>query len=204
MVMQLTRRLGVIVFGIFVLAACAPSQGNLPIPARPDIPVFDPNAPVANSGRSFPLGTGDTIEVTILRHDDLSGVFPIGGDGQIAMALIGNVRVAGRTQDEVEAEIAERYRGDFLRDPNVTVRVIEYRPVAVLGGVNQPGNLAYRPGMTVLAAIAAAGGRSAAALPDKQPLIIRASNTSGTSEFANGTDPVFPGDILEIPARLIR
>lgn len=201
MVSQLTRRLGILLFGIFVLAACTPQPGNLGTPGLQ--PVLDPNASVAGRA-ALPLGTGDTIEVNILRHEDLSGTFNIGGDGQISMALIGTVRVAGRGVEEVEQEITERYRGDFLRDPNVTVRVTAYRPVAVLGGVNQPGNLEYRPGMTVLAAIAAAGGRSAAALPDKQPIIIRASNASGTSEFANGTDPIFPGDIIEIPARLIR
>ncbi len=202
MVSQLTRRLGVLVFSIFVLAACTPQAINLPIPAQAG-PVFDPNAPLANQGRSFPLGTGDTIAVTILRHVDLSGTFPIGGDGQISMQLIGPVRVAGRAVEEVEQEITDRYRGDFLRDPNVTVQVIAYRPVAVLGGVNQPGNLEYRPGMNVLTAIAAAGGRSPAALPDATPIIIRAAS-AGVSEFAADTDPIFPGDILEVPSRLIR
>lgn len=200
---KLTRRLGILLFGLFILAACTPQASTLGTPGGPQIPVFDPNVTVATS-KNIPLGVGDTIEVTILRHPDLSGIFDIAGDGQISLALIGAVNASGRAVSEVNSEITERYRGDFLRDPQVTVRVITYRPVSVLGGVVNPGNLVYRPGMTVLAAIAAAGGLSPEAIPGAQPVVVRAAGAGGVTEFANTTDPIFPGDVVEIPSRLIR
>ena len=131
-------------------------------------------------------------------------------DGVVAMTIKSKETAlilwcrASKKMGTVKTEIAERYRGDFLRDPNVTVRVTTYRPVSVLGGVVNPGNLVYRPGMTVLAAIAAAGGLSADAIPGAQPVVVRAANAGGASEFANTTDPIFPGDVVEIPSRLIR
>ncbi len=197
---KLTRRLGILLIGLFILAACDPQASNL---GNPGGPILTTDAVLPTSS-NIPLGVGDTIEVTILRHPDLSGIFEIAGDGKISLALIGPIDANGRAVDEVESEITERYRGGFLRDPNVTVRVTTYRPVSVLGGVNNPGNLVYRPGMTVLAAIAAAGGLSREAIPGAQPLLVRAANRSGTSEFANATDPIFPGDVVEIPSRIIR
>lgn len=197
---KLTRRLGILLFGLFILSACAPQATTL---GNPDGPIFDPNVPLPTVD-NIPLGVGDEIEVTILRHPDLSGTFDIAGDGQISLALIGPVAASGRSVKDVEQEITQRYRGDFLRDPNVNVRVVTYRPVSVLGGVNNPGNLVYRPGMTVLTAIAAAGGLSREAIPGAQPVLVRAANTAGTSEFANTNDPIFPGDVVEIPSRIIR
>lgn len=197
---KFTRRLGILLFGLFILAACEPQASTL---GNPSGPILATDAVLPTSA-NIPLGVGDTIEVTILRNPDLSGTFDIAGDGRISLALIGAVDASGRAVGDVEQEITERYRGGFLRDPNVTVRVTTYRPVSVLGGVNNPGNLVYRPGMTVLAAIAAAGGLSREAIPGAQPLLVRASNRSGTSEFANVTDPIFPGDVVEIPSRIIR
>ena len=49
-------------------------------------------------------------------------------------------------------------RGNLVHNPSVAVEVIAYRPIYVLGEVNKPGQYPYQPGMTVVTAVAVAGG----------------------------------------------
>lgn len=151
------------------------------------------------------MGIGDAIEVAVFNHEDLSCLAPdceyeVTVDGLISVPLIGPVMARGRTIQDLEQEIADRLRGDFLVDPKVTIRVVRYRPVIVLGGVMTPGNQDYIPGMTILGAIAAAGGHSPEALTNRPPFVIRSDDPTRTRQEASLTDSILPGDIVEIPA----
>ncbi|MFQ5973715.1 MAG: polysaccharide biosynthesis/export family protein [Alphaproteobacteria bacterium] len=183
-----------VVVGIAVLSACAPTRAPVE-PVNPGLTISQPAGP----GRNFPIGPGDTIEIAVFGHEELSSEYQVTVDGVIALPLVGEVLARGRTIEELEQEISDRLRGDVLVDPKVTIRVVDYRPVMVIGGVMRPGSQEYVPGMTILGAIAAAGGHSPEALQNWPPIIIRSADPTAARQDARLTDAVLPGDIVEIP-----
>ena len=86
--------------------------------------------------------------------------FVVGAGGQLPIPFVGDVTAQGRTAQEVEHVIAERLtaRMNLATPPDVSINVIKYRPFYVAGDVNHPGPYPYEPGLTVLEAVATAGG----------------------------------------------
>jgi polysaccharide export outer membrane protein len=107
------------------------------------------------------LTAGDRVTVTVFGQTDLSGTFQIDGAGFIELPLIGAVLVKQLTPKECEKKIGERLADGYLNRPVVSVSVGEVRPVYVLGDVKAPGSYAFRYGISVLSAIAQAGGYGA-------------------------------------------
>ena len=113
-------------------------------------------APAADvSGR---LSPGDQITVTVFGQADLSGTFQIDGDGYIELPLVGGVMVKQLTPKEGERAIEAKLADGYMNRPVVSVSVGEVRPVYVLGDVKTPGAYPFRYGISVLSAIAQAGG----------------------------------------------
>lgn len=107
------------------------------------------------------LTVGDRITVTVFGQADLSGTFQIDGSGFIELPLVGAVLVKELTPKECEKKIQERLADGYLNRPVVSVSVGEVRPVYVLGDVKAPGAYPFRYGISVLSAIAQAGGYGA-------------------------------------------
>jgi polysaccharide export outer membrane protein len=120
--------------------------------------VFGAGGQPAVAGDEPRLGVGDEITLQVHGRTDLSGHFVVRPSGDLVIPLIGKVRARGASLEETEREIEERLRAGLERDPIVTITDVEWRPVNVLGDVGDPKSVPYRPGMTVLAAVAAAGG----------------------------------------------
>jgi polysaccharide export outer membrane protein len=108
------------------------------------------------------LGVGDAVRVTVFQQPDLTTETRISERGTIAMPLIGEVKLAGMSQAEAGARIAEEFkRGQFLKKPQVSVSLttLRSRQVSVLGMVARPGRYALDDTSSQLAdVIAAAGG----------------------------------------------
>lgn len=147
----------------------------------------------------YRLGSGDQVRVTVFGHPDLSGQFDVGSDGRLAMPLIGEVRAAGLTLTEVEAAIVAKLKPDYLKNPQLSVEVVNYRPFYIIGEVKSPGSYAYVGGMRVVNAVAMAGGFSYRAR-ENQIFITRATG-GGKKEAADQNTPVLPGDVIEVPER---
>jgi polysaccharide biosynthesis/export protein len=125
-------------------------------PTGSDLPPLD-QSPVSDT--SYLLGPGDQLHVTIYDEEDLSGEVPVGDAGMAVLPLIGPVRAAGATPRQLEEAVRAKLISDhYLNDPNVTVQIIHFRPIYILGEVHKPDDHPYVPGMTVRAAIALAGG----------------------------------------------
>jgi len=116
--------------------------------------------PIANYAPDhYHLGTGDRVRVITFGESQLTGEFPIDDQGGIAMPLLGNVKAAGLTTNALEQRIAAMLKEQkLIPDASVSVSVAEYRPIFVLGEVAKPGQYPYQPGMTMLTAVAVAGG----------------------------------------------
>jgi polysaccharide export outer membrane protein len=127
------------------LTACTPGAD------LPDMP------PYAQNG--YRLGGGDQVRVITFGVDQLSGQFRVDDQGNIAMPLVGDVHAAGSTPADLAALLTGKLRRQkFVRDPSVSVEVLSYRPIFVLGEVSRPGQYPFSPGMTMLTAVAVAGG----------------------------------------------
>ena len=147
---------------------------------------------------SYRLGSGDQVRVTVFGHTDLSGQFDVGSDGRLALPLIGEVKVAGLSLSEVEAAIIAKLKPDYLKNPQLSVEVVNYRPFYIIGEVKSPGSYAYVGGMRVVNAVAMAGGFSYRAR-ENQLFITRAGD--GKKTPADQDTPVLPGDVIEVPER---
>jgi polysaccharide biosynthesis/export protein len=107
----------------------------------------------------FVIGTGDVLAVNVWKEAEISKVVPVRSDGRISLPLIGEMQASGRTPRQLEAEVTRKLK-DFVTDPEVTVVVqeIKSQKFNILGMVSHPGSFPLTKPMTVVDAIATAGG----------------------------------------------
>ncbi len=106
----------------------------------------------------YTLGIGDNLRIVVFGQPDMSGEYKVEPNGMISFPLIQSVPASGFTSKELEAAITDRLDPDYLVDPRVSVEVLAFRDIYVLGEVNQPGKFEYIPHMTAQQAVAVAGG----------------------------------------------
>ena len=149
---------------------------------------------------NYRLGAGDRVRVTVFGQEDLSGTFQVDGEGKVALPLIGNVQAGGLSAGDFEKTIVGALKPDYLQDPRVSVEVMTYRPFYIVGEVNNPGNYPYTNGMTVINAVAMAGGFTYRARENDFE-IKRSGKPSQDAEEANQETLVHPGDVITVPER---
>jgi polysaccharide export outer membrane protein len=128
-----------------------------------------PETRVAQSvGAGYRIGADDVLTINVWHEPEVSRNVPVRPDGKISLPLIGDVRAAGLTPMELQNELEARF-AKFLTNPEVSVIVAEIRSqrINVLGQVLRPGTYPLIPPMSVLDAIAAAGGLREFAKPNK-------------------------------------
>ena len=111
------------------------------------------------AGEEFVIGTGDVLAINVWKETEISRSVPVRSDGRISLPLVGEVQAAGKTPKQLESEIKTRLK-DYVSEPEVTVIVQEIRSQKfnVLGMVMRPGSFPLTKPMTVIDAIALAGG----------------------------------------------
>ena len=122
-------------------------------------PSHGPRA-AAESDGPYLLDTGDRLRVFIYGQPNLSRSYTVDHDGTITVPLIGSVSARGQTIKGLAAIIRAKLGKEYVRDPQVTVDVLQNRPFFILGEVKTAGQYAYVSGMTIETAIAIAGGHS--------------------------------------------
>ncbi|MEM1151409.1 MAG: polysaccharide biosynthesis/export family protein [Pseudomonadota bacterium] len=148
---------------------------------------------VAQQG--YILGSGDRVKVTVFGEEDLSGEFELDGQSRFSMPLIGTVSARGASPRSLEERIVVLLRDGFLRNPKVSVEVLNYRPFYILGEINNPGSYPYRAGMTVLNAAAMAGGFTFRA--DEDDIEVTPGGI-GQPRGVNSSAIVQPGDVIRV------
>lgn len=107
----------------------------------------------------YQLGYGDVIEIKFFRNSEFNETVTIRPDGRISLLKIGELNVVGLTPGQLDRILTDAY-GTFIIEPQITVIVRQfggYR-VYVLGEVNAPGGYPIQRDMTLLQALAVAGG----------------------------------------------
>ena len=108
---------------------------------------------------AFVIGVDDVLAVSVWKEPDVSRSVPVRSDGKISLPLVGEVTAAGETPKKLEVEIGKRLQ-NYISEPEVTVMVQEVKSqkINILGQVSKPGSYPLTNTMTVLDAIALAGG----------------------------------------------
>ncbi|HUB08679.1 MAG TPA: polysaccharide biosynthesis/export family protein, partial [Myxococcales bacterium] len=117
------------------------------------------NVPAEPEQGEYRIGVDDVVEVAVFRDHDLSRTLPVRPDGRISLPLLGDVQAAGLTTTDLEKEVAARL-APFVDKPAVAVivREINSQRFFVVGQVAHPGVFPLRGRVTVLQALAQAGG----------------------------------------------
>jgi polysaccharide export outer membrane protein len=112
------------------------------------------------SRRDYEVGPEDLLEVVVFGQDNLNRTVRVTGDGKISLPLVGDVQVAGQTPQAIEKRLAAAFGSQYLRNPQITVSVKEFRHqrVAITGAVDKPGAYEMIGPRTLLEMLALAGG----------------------------------------------
>jgi polysaccharide export outer membrane protein len=142
--------------------ASAPTA-TAPAPAPRTAAAVPATTPVragnASTQPEYRIGSGDKLQINVYKESDLTQALQVRPDGRITMPLVGDLAAAGQTPMQLQRRLAESLR-EFVSNPVVTVMVVEVadRVVYVMGEVNTPGSVPLKGSMTVLQALAVAGG----------------------------------------------
>ncbi|WP_321449852.1 polysaccharide biosynthesis/export family protein [uncultured Cohaesibacter sp.] len=149
----------------------------------------------------YELDAGDRIRVTVFNQEDLNKEYLVDQAGYVSIPLIGNVAARGKPTSELAKIIAGKLANGYVRNPDVSVEIAQYRPFFIMGEVNSAGQYSYVSGMTVQTAVAIAGGFTPRA-QQRYVDITRQLNGKILTGHVRLTSPVRPGDTIYIRERL--
>jgi polysaccharide export outer membrane protein len=159
------------------------------------------------------LGPGDKLQLTIFYGSTSSTIpYTLDSSGQMEVQYIGPVAAGGKSVREVQNEIQTRLADGYLKDPVVSLTVLEINSLKclVLGQVGHNGNIKYTPGLTIVEAIALSGGfgpmarKNAVQVTRKAPDGKKQTYTIAVEMIGEGKRPNFPlmpGDEIFVPER---
>lgn len=176
-------------------------------------PVTQPQAGVFSElASTYTLGPTDVIEITVMRHPEVSGQYPINSEGKIQYEFVGDVMISGMTKEAAQVAVAERL-AEYIVSPEVTVKIIQYNSkiVYVVGEVAAPGKIYMRGDtITVREALMQAGLPRLSGVTKKSHLITPSEKGKPRKKYINAyallyegdlreNDIMYPGDLLYIP-----
>jgi polysaccharide export outer membrane protein len=166
------------------------------------IPVDAVQAPqkVSADLSGYELGSGDRVRLIVYDEPNLSGEFTVDGRGGLALPLVGKVKAEGLTAAQLESRITKRLSPEYLKDPSVSVEVITYRPFYIVGEVKKPGSYPYVNGMSIINAVAVAGGFTYRARESVFGIDRTIDGRAKKFVGSPGTE-VMPGDVITVPER---
>ena len=168
-------------------------------------------------GENYILKPSDVISLEVFQELDLNKSVRIQGDGSVALALIGKVKVAGMTAGEAQALITDLYNRDYLVDPQISLLVVEFSPkvIHILGSVNNPGVVPIPPDRDLTLIEAMASVRGVSRLGNPKSITIKRVEEDGRArqmqvnfsriiQDPNSKDIVLKeGDTIWVPERII-
>ena len=147
-----------------------------------------PQKPQASPGfgkEEYRLGPEDVVEIFVWKEPELSRTVVVRPDGKISMPLITELEASGKTAAQLQTEITTKLR-QLVTDPvvNVIVKEINSPKISVLGEVRKPDVYSIKHKITVLDAIALAGGFTEFAKRDKVLVLRNGNGSSGQQRIA--------------------
>jgi polysaccharide export outer membrane protein len=183
--MRIDFRRAAFLFGIFV-AGCGGSTSA-------EIKKTAPYTP-----GEYRIGVEDVVQVTVWKEPELDVTAPVRPDGKMTVPVAGEIVAKGRTAHELEAEIGQKLMSR-IASPVVTVVVKEVNAsrVFVIGEVTKPGMYPLRGAMTVVQALALAGGMTEFA--KRSDIVILRRTTAGAQQrLSLDYEDALKGDAIEL------
>lgn len=172
-----------LLLSILALGACAssgaPKEGSIPTDT-----LLATSASGSTASGEYRIGATDLLRINVFRVPDLSfEEIRVDASGVIQMPLIGTVQAEGLTPNELSESLAARLGAQYLRNPQITVTVLEAasQKITVDGAVTQPGVYEMQGRTTLLQAVAMARGPSAGANLDS---VVIFRTIDGQRQFA--------------------
>lgn len=139
----------------------------------------------------YVIGPSDVLNIKVFNEIDLSGPFSVDSDGTITFPLLGRIPVGGKTPRDIEAYLIKALTGSYLRNPQVSVEIGNFRSRAIfiLGEVKVPGKYSIEGPMTLLEVLAKAGSLTPAA---GNTIIVQRYKDGLAAAVSN--EPMLPGD----------
>jgi len=147
-----------LIVALLAQALLSPAQDKMPpAPVTTQPSATAAAAPVVPD--SYIIGASDVVVVTVLKEPTLSGSLLVRPDGMISIPLLGDIMASGKTPVQLANEVTTKLK-KYIQDPNVTVVLSQMnsKKVYLIGEVAKSGPEELTPGMTLLQAIATAGG----------------------------------------------
>ena len=182
------------------LAGCTTSRLP-PAPAKAAVPTY-----------TYQIGPGDSLNINVWRHPELSTTVPVRPDGKFSTPLVEDIVALGKTPADLAREIEGRLM-KYVREPSVTVSVASFvgnasEQVRVVGQAAKPAAINYKQGMTLLDVMILVGGITENAAGNRATLIRQTENNKQYNvrlrDLLKGGDvsanvEVLPGDVILIP-----
>ncbi len=161
--------------------------------------------------RAYRIGPEDILEINVFEVDEMNRTVRVEEDGTVSLPLIGRVAVGGLTQEGVAQKLTELLQAGFIKNPQVTIFIKEYksRQVGILGAVETPGSYQLVGRKTLMQILSMAGGPSDTA--GNEVLILREGPDGETSTiridlrelWVDGNKalniPIEPNDVINVP-----
>ncbi len=153
--------------GQFGQVASSTTKSISPAGAATANKIFAKSAGSETNPADYKISGLDVLDVTVLGVPELTRTVQVSTGGTITMPLIKSVKASGRTQSQLEQDIAVKLSQTYMQSPQVSVFIKEYnsQKVTVDGAVQKPGIFAKQGDMSLLQAIAQAQGLTTVADP---------------------------------------
>jgi polysaccharide export outer membrane protein len=197
---------------LLIALTLAATMPLVPCSAEPAFALASTNSSATVADSNYKITAGDLVQVKVFREDDLLTTARVTDDGYIAFPLIGNVRIAGKTDTEAARAIRDLLDARFLVNPSVTLSITGHgkRTFTVLGQVQKPGvyNMTYHDRIDILQAFGMAGGYTRFA--NSNHIVVKRTingkesvfSVNATKMAANDgaeTFQILPGDTITVP-----
>lgn len=167
-----------------------------------------PGQPSAN----YVISPLDVVHFRVIGEAETETEVRISNDGTISLPYVGPVKLSGMTLSQARVFLTEKYKDGYYVNPQIDLAIVTYkeRRVNVQGQVNKQGFVVFPPeeNMSLLGAIAMAGGWSSSRLAAKTVKLIRTLPDGSTKTFEIDTDKIKPddwplqdGDMIIVPER---
>ena len=161
----------------------------------------DKAAEISDFTGVYVLGAGDRMMIVVYGESDLSAEYSVDGEGYISFPLIGNVKVLGLSAPKVQDLIKKKLSDGYIRNPSVSIQVSQHRPFYILGEVKIPGSYHYVSNMSILNAVALAGGFTYRANKSEVELVRGGQGPGSSLDDVDVEEEVKPGDIILVKER---
>lgn len=180
---------------------------------RPSYSAAEVNQTVAENSAEYSIGPGDSLQIFVWDHADLSTSVQVRPDGRISTPLVEDLQAAGRTPTQLARDIEAVLR-EYVRAPVVTVIMQGFvgeggQQIRVVGQAVEPKALQFRQGMTILDVMIEVGGLSEFAAGNRAKIVrkaaegeveirVRLDDLLNKGDISENVE-MLPGDVLIIP-----